>query len=75
MTKIQKFVAIVKEMDRKNKFGFLASINCSDVDKTDEFLIVNGTLQKYCLGKGLLFVDNNNVDAYFLNRGKFYLNR
>ena len=46
-----------------------------DVDKTDEILVVNDRLQKYCLSKGLLFVDNSNIDTSCLNRGKLHLNR
>ena len=62
MTKIQKFVAIVKEMDKdkKNKFDFSAVINFSDAHKADETVIVNDILQKHCLNNGLLFNNNNN---------------
>ena len=54
MAKTQKFVAIVKEMDedRENTLGFSAATNCSDVEKTDEAVIVNYILQKHCLKKG-----------------------
>ena len=49
MAKTQKFVAIVKEMDedRENTLGFSAATNCSDVEKTDEAVIVNYILQKH----------------------------
>ena len=69
--------ATVKEMDteRKIKFGFSSIICREDVDKTHEIIAVNSRLQKYCLSKGLLFVDNSNIDASCLNRGKLHLNR
>ena len=77
MTKIRKVVATVEEMDnkRKIKLGFSSIICWEDVDKTDEIIAVNDKLQKYCLSKGLLFVDNSNIDASCLNRGKLHLNR
>ena len=77
MTKIRKVVAPVEEMDneRKIKLGFSSIICREDVDKTDEIIAVNDRLQKYCLSKGLLFVDNSNIDASCLNRGKLNLNR
>ena len=74
MTKIRKVVATVEEMD-KIKLGFTSIICRKDVDKTDEITAVNDRLQKYCLSKGLLFVDNSNIDASYLNRGKLHLNR
>ena len=72
-----KVVATVEEMDneRKIKLGFSSIICREDVDKTDEIIAVNDRLQKYCLSKGLLFVDNSNIDASYLNRGKLHLNR
>ena len=77
MIKIRKVVATVEEMDnkRKIKLGFSSIICREDVDKTDEIIAVNDKLQKYCLSKGLLFVDNSNIDASCLNRGKLHLNR
>ena len=39
-----------------------SSITCrEDIDKTDEIIAVNHRLQKFCLSKGLLFVDNSNT--------------
>ena len=77
ITKIRKVVAMVGEMnnERKIKLGFSSIIYREDVDKTDEIIAVNDRLQKYCLSKGLLFVDNSNIDASCLNRGKLHLNR
>ena len=80
MTKIRKVVATIEEMDneRKIKLGFSSDICREDVDKTNEIIAVNDRLQKYCLSKGLLFVDdysNIDIDASCLNRGKLHLNR
>ena len=49
--------------ERKIKLGFSSIICREDVDKTDEIIAVNDRLQKYCLSKGLLFVDNSDIDA------------
>ena len=77
MIKIRKVVATVEEMDheKKIKLDFSSIICREDVDKTNEIIAVNDRLQKYCLSKGLLFVDNSNIDASCLNRGKLNLNR
>ena len=77
ITKIQKVVATVEEMDneRKIKLGFSSVICREDVDKTDENIAANDRLQKYCLSKSLLFVDNSNINASCLNIGKLHLNR
>ena len=77
MTKTRKVVAAIKEMDkeRKIKLGFFSIICREDVDKTDEIIAVNDRLQKYCLSKGLLFVDNSNINVSCLNIGKLHLNR
>ena len=77
MIKIRKVVATVEEMDheKKIKLDFSSIICREDVDKTNEIIAVNDRLQKYCLSKGLLFVDNSNIDASCLNRGRLHLNR
>ena len=77
MNKIRKVVATVEAIDteRKIKLGFSSIICREDVDKTVENIAVNDRLQKYCLSKGLLFVDNSNIDASCLNRGTLHLNR
>ena len=77
MTKIRKVVATAGEMDNEEKIKlFYFSITCrKDVDKTDEIIAANGRLQKYCLSKGFLFIDNSNIDASCLNAGKLHLNR
>ena len=77
MNKIRKVVATVEAMDNERKIKLVFSwIICrKDADKTDEIIAANDRLQKYCLSKGLLFVDNSNIDASYLNRGKLRLNR
>ena len=77
MTKIWKVVATIKEMDneRKIKLGFSSVIGCEDVDKTDEIVAVSDRLQKYCFSKGLLLVDNSNINTSCSRRGKLHLNK
>ena len=77
MTKIRKVVARSRKWIMKEKLSWVSSIICrEDVDKTDEIIAVNDRiLQKFRLSKGLLFVDNSNMDASCLNRGKLHLNR
>ena len=77
MTKIRKLLPRSRKwiMERKIKLGFSSIICREDDDETDEITAVNDRLQKYCLSKGLLFVDNSNIDASCLNRDKLHLNR
>ena len=76
MTKIRKVVATVEEVDNKReiKLGFSLIVGWENIDKTDEIVAVNDRLQKYCPNKGLLLVDNSNINAPCLNRGKLHLN-
>ena len=77
MSYIWKIVATVKKMDnkRKIKLAFPSIIGWDDVDNSDEIVAVNDRIREYCLSKGLLFVDNSNINASCLNTGKLYLNR
>ena len=60
----------------KEKLSWVCPFNYrEDVDKTDEIVAVNDRLQVYCQSKGLLFVDNSNIDTSCLNRGKLHKNR
>ena len=76
MSYIWKIVATVKKMDnkRKIKLAFPSIIGWDDVDNSDEIVAVNDRIREYCLSKGLLFVDNSNINASCLNTGKLYLN-
>ena len=76
MNKIQKVVATVEEIDNegKIKLGFSSIICRDDADKSDEIVAVSDRLRKHCLSKGVLFVDNSNIDASCLNRDKLHLN-
>ena len=49
--------------DENIKLGFSAVIYRGVFDKTDDIVAVNDRLQKYCLSKNLLFVDNSSIDA------------
>ena len=77
LTKVRKVVATVEEMDKERKFklGFSSIIGRGKVNKKDEIVAVNDRLQKCCLSNGLNNIDNTNIDASCLNRGKLYLNR
>ena len=55
--------------------SFSSAIGPGVVDKTDEIVAVNDRLEKFCLSKGLLCVDNSNINASCLSRGKLHLNR
>ena len=42
------------------------------VNKTNE---TNRKLKTLCKSKGMIFINNNNIDSTFLNRSKLHLNK
>ena len=46
-----------------------------DKDLEDERNEVNMNLKKYCEGKGLVFIENDNINESGLNNSKLHLNK
>ena len=75
--KIKKLVKEIDEYDKQNPPKVVISrlIKRYDKDFNDDIANINEKLQRFCNGKGLSFIDNNNIDRSCLNKGKLHLNR
>ena len=75
--KIKKLVKEIDEYDKQNppKVVISSLIKIYDQDFNDDIVNINDKLQRFCNSKGLSFIDNNNIDRSYLNKGKLHLNR
>ena len=69
MRKVRECVEIIQELDKTEniRIGFSSIIQRTDKDFSDEIKQTNIKLKNYCLGKGIIFVDNDNINETCLN--------
>ena len=77
MSKVRKIVSAIQEVDstRNIQLGFSSIVQRADKDYSKEIKYINTGLKSYCLGKGLIFVDNSNIDESRLNNSKLHLSK
>ena len=77
MSKVRKIVSAIQEVDstRNIQLGFSSIVQRADKDYSKEIKDINTRLKSYCLGKGLIFVDNSNIDESCLNNSKLHLSK
>ena len=77
MKKVRKFVEIIRELDNAEniQIGFSSIIQRTDKCLSNEMKETNIKLKNYCLGKGFIFVDNDNINESCLNDSKLHLNK
>ena len=65
MSKIRKIVSAIQVVDssRNIQLGFSSIFQRADNDYSKEIKEINTRLKSYCLGEGLNFVDNKNIDV------------
>ena len=73
--KIKKLVKAIKENDSSTDIVISGLIKRFDRNAIDDIERINEKLRRWCIGKGLTFIDNNNINESCLNRGKLHLNR
>ena len=77
MKKVRKCVEVIRVLDNteniQNKFSNI--IQRTDKDFSNKIKETNIKLNHYCLGKGFIFVDNDNINESCLNNSKFHLNK
>ena len=76
----KKIKKLVKEIDENNhenipQVVIFSIIERYDQDYNEEIQNINDKLQRFCTGKGLSFIDTNNIDKLCLNKGKLHLKR
>ena len=78
LQKIRKVISSIKEYDNDDniKIALSSIIHRSDHDFEDKINETNRKLESYlCKGKGMIFINNSNIDSTCLNRSKLHLNK
>ena len=75
--RVRKCAEVMRELDNKENIqtGFSSIIQRTDKDFSNEIKETNVKLKNYCLGKGFVFVDNDNINESCLNNSKLHLNK
>ena len=73
----KKVISTIEEWDINDNIEITLSriIHQSDHDFKNEINEANRRLQNLCKRKGMIFINNNNIDTTCLNRGKLHLNK
>ena len=77
ISKVRKIVSAIQEVDstRNIQLGFSSIVQRADKDYSKEIKNINTRLKSYCLGKGLIFDDNSNIDESCPNNSKLHLSK
>ena len=77
MSKVRKVVSAIQEVHstRNIQLCFSSIVQRADKDYIKEIKDINTRLKSYCLGKGLIFFDNSNIDESFLNNSNLHLSK
>ena len=74
---IRKVISSMKEYntDDNIKITLSSIIHGSDHDCEDKINETNRKLENLCKGKGMIFINNSNIDSTCLHRSKLHLNK
>ena len=77
MKNVRKCVEAIRELDNSEniQIGFSSIVQGSDKDFSKEISELNVKLKKYCLRRGFIYIDNDNINESCLNNSKLYLNK
>ena len=77
MSKVRKIVSVIQDVDstRNIQLGFSSIVQRADKGYSKEIKDINTSLKSYCLGTGLIFVDNSNIDESCLSNSKLHLGK
>ena len=77
LQKIRKVISSIKEHDTDDniKIALSSIIHRSDHDFEGKINETNRKLENLCKGKGMIFINNSNIDSTCLNRSKLHLNK
>ena len=77
MKKVRKCVEVIREINNTEniQIGLSSIIQRADKDFSNEIKETNIKLKNYCLGKGFIFVNNDNINELCLNNIKLHLNK
>ena len=78
MNTVKKIKNLVKEIEENDGStdivisGLIKRFDCNAIDDIER---INEKLKPWYIGKGLTFIDNNNINESCFNQGKLHLNR
>ena len=77
LQKIRKVISSIKEYDTDDniKIALSSIIHRSGHDFEDKINETNRKLENLWKGKGIIFINNSNIDSTCLNRSKLHLNK
>ena len=77
MKNVRKCVEAIRELDNSEniQIGFSSIVHRSDKDFSKEISELNVKMKKYCLGRGFIYIDNDNINESCLNNSKLHLNK
>ena len=77
LQKVKEVITTIKEIDVNNKIQIVFSsvTHLDDRDFEEEIKEINKKLENLCKGKGIKFINNNDIDGSCLNRSKLHLNK
>ena len=77
MKKVRECVEVIRELyiTENIYIGFSNIIQRTDKDFSNEIKETNIKLKNYCLGKGFIFVNSDNINESCLSISKLHLNK
>ena len=77
LQKVRKVISSIKKYDTDDniKIALSSIIHRSDHDFEDKINETNRKLENLSKGKGMIFINNSNIDSTCLNRSKLHLNK
>ena len=74
---VRKVITTIKEINVNNEIQivFSSAIHRDDQDLKEEIKEINRNLENLCKGKGINFINKNNIEGSCLNRSKLHLNK
>ena len=77
LQKIRRVICSIKEYDTDDniKIALSSLIHRSDHDFEDKTNETNRNLENLCKGKGMIFINNSDIDSTCHNRSKLHLNK
>ena len=74
LQKMRKVISFIKEYDTDDNIALSSIIRRCDHDFEDKINETNRKLENLCKGKGMIFINNSNIDSTCLNKsGTFSL--
>ena len=75
MKNIRKCMEAIHELDNSENIGFSNIMNRSDKGFSKEISELNVKLKRYCLSRGFIYIDSDNINESCLNNSKLHPNK